>query len=335
MKAIGFKTSHKIDDKESLIEFETIKPIATAFNIVVKVSAVSINPIDTKVRANFALNKTLEQPKILGFDGIGIVDSIGDDVINLKVGDRVFYAGDVTKNGSNCEFQLVDSRIAAIAPTSLKDEQAVVLPLTSLTGWEALFDRLNIKTDEKKTILIIGGAGGDGSITTQIAKATTNLTVIATASREKTVSWCKDMGADVVVNHKDLVNSVRKAGFETVDYIFNVSDTSMHWDAMVELIKPQGKICAIVDTNEDVNINKLKLKSVTFVWECMFTRTMFQNQDIEKHSEILTQIATLANTGKIKTTLSKIINGFSVKNIKEAHKLTESGTNIGKIAITF
>lgn len=335
MKAIGIKTSHEINHEESLVEFEMNKPAANGFDIVVKVNAVSMNPVDTKVRANAVKDTVLENPKVLGYDGIGIVDSIGSDVTNFKVGDRVFYAGDVTRNGSNSEFQLIDSRIVALAPTTISDTEAVVLPLTSLTAWEAMFDRMNIKKDKKKTILIIGGAGGVGSIATQIAKATTELTVIATASREETSAWCKDMGADVVVNHRDLLTSVREAGFETVDYIFNLADTKIHWDAMAELIAPQGKICSIVDTTEAVDINKLKPKSVTFIWEFMFTRAMFNTEDIREQSNILSQIASLVDEGKIKTTLSKTIEGFSVKSLKQAHELTESGNNIGKIAISF
>ena len=335
MKAIGIKTSHEITNQDSLVEFDIKKPKAEGFGIIVKVSAVSINPVDTKVRANTAKNIILDEPKILGYDAVGIIDSIGEKVTNLKVGHRVFYAGDVTKNGSNSQFQLVDSRIVALAPNSIKDDEAAVLPLTSLTAWEAMFDRMDIKQNENKTILIIGGAGGVGSIATQIAKVTTNLTVIATASREETASWCKSMGADYVVNHKDLVNEVKKAGFQTVDYIFNVADTKMHWDAMAELIAPQGKICSIVDTSENVDLNMIKAKSVTFIWEFMFTRAMFNTDDIEKQSEILTKIASLIDEQKIKTTLTKTIKGFSVENLKQAHKITEYGKNIGKIAITF
>lgn len=335
MKAIGFKTSHEINHEESLIEFETAKPKAKGFNIVVKVNAVSMNPVDTKVRANAAKDTALDEPKILGYDGIGIVDSIGENVTNFNIGDRVYYAGDVSKNGSNSEFQLIDSRIVAIAPTSLSDEEATVLPLTSLTAWEAMFDRMNISTTKNKTILIIGGAGGVGSIATQIAKARTNLTVIATASREETITWSTHMGADYVVNHRDLVNSVKEAGFEIVDYIFNVANTEIHWDAMAELIAPQGRICSIVDTATPVDINKLKPKSASFIWEFMFTRPMLNTDDIEKQGEILTQIATLVDEGKIRTTLTKTINGFSVDSIKEAHKISESGKAIGKIAIKF
>ena len=335
MKAIGFKTSQKIENKESLIEFNIQKPKAKDFDIVIKVSAVSMNPVDTKVRANAAKDIILDEPKILGYDAVGIVDEIGENITNFKIGDRVFYAGDVSKNGSNSQFQLIDSRIVALAPTSLKDDEAAALPLTSLTAWEAMFDRMNINKNDKKTILIIGGAGGVGSIATQIAKESTNLTVIATASREETISWCKKMGADYVVNHKDLVNSVKNTGFETVDYIFNVANTEIHWDAMAELIAPQGKICSIVDAEIPVDINKLKSKSVTFIWEFMFTRPMFNTNDIEKQGEILSEIATLVDGGKIKTTLSKTFQGFNVENIKDAHKLSESGKAIGKIAIQF
>lgn len=265
MKAIGFQTSHEINHSESLIEFEINKPAAQNFDVVVKVSTVSMNPVDTKVRANSAKDTILEEPKVLGYDGIGIVESIGSEVSTCKVGDRVFYAGDITKSGSNSEFQVIDSRIVALAPTSINDVESVVLPLTSLTAWEAIFDRMNIDPEENKTLLIIGGAGGVGSIATQIAKAITKLTVIVTASREETISWSKQMGADQVVNHRDLINSVKEAGFESVNYIFNVANTYMHWDAMAELIAPQGKICSIVDTSKSIDINKLKAKSVTFI----------------------------------------------------------------------
>jgi len=335
MKNIGFKTSHEIEHKESLLEFETQKPVVKGFDILVKVNAVSMNPVDTKIRAFTVPDTILDEPKVLGYDAVGIVESIGTDVITVAVGDRVFYAGDVTRSGSNSQFQAVDSRIVALAPKTLKDDEAAVLPLTSITAWEGMFDRLYINKEEKKTILIIGGAGGVGSIATQIAKQTTNLTVISTASRSETINWCKKMGADHVVNHRDLSKSVKKAGYESVDYIFNLANTSSHWDAMVELIAPQGKICSIVDSTGSIDINKLKSKSVTFVWEFMFTRTMFNTEDIVKQHKILTQIATLVDEGKIKTTLSKTIEGFSVKSFKEAHKLSESGKTIGKIAITF
>jgi len=335
MKAIGFKTSHDIEHEESLIEVNIQKPSAKEYELIIEVKAASINPIDLKVRSKSSLNKTLEQIKVLGYDGLGIIESMGDKVEDFKIGERVFYAGDVTKNGSNAQYQKIDSRIVAKAPKSLSDAQAVVLPLTSLTAWEAMFHRMNIQKDENKTILIIGGAGGVASIAIQLIKTLTNLTVITTASREESKAWCKTMGADYIVNHKDLVNEVKKAGFQSVDYIFNAADTSTHWDAMAELIIAQGKICLLVDASEPLDINKFKLKSVSINWESMFTRTMFKTQDLIKQQEILMQISKLANEGKIKTTLNKTLEGFTIESIKEAHKQTQSGTNIGKIALTF
>lgn len=335
MKAIGFKTSYKIDNNDSLIEFEINKPQAQEYDIVVKINAVSMNPVDTKVRAKAAVNIVLEEAKILGYDAVGIIESIGGKVQNLKVGDRVYYAGDITRNGSNSEYQVVDSRIVAIAPSTLTDVQAAVFPLTSLTAWEALFDRLNVNTTENKTILIIGGAGGVGSIATQIAKAKTNLKIISTASREETRSWVKSMGAHYVANHRDLVNSVKELGFQSVDYIFNVADTKGHWDAMGELITPQGKICSIVEFEGALDFSVLKSKSATFVWEFMFTRSMFKTDDIQEQHNILKSMSELIDEGKIKTTLTHTIEGFNAQNIKEAHRLIESGKTIGKVAIDF
>jgi zinc-binding alcohol dehydrogenase family protein len=335
MKAIGFKTSHNIENEQSLIKFEKNKPNAEGFDILVKINAVSMNPVDTKVRVKAAVDTVLPEPKILGYDAVGIVEEIGSNVSNFKVGDKVFYAGDITRDGSNAQFQIVDSRIAALAPKTISDVEAAVFPLTSLTAWEAIYDRLRINPNEKKTILIIGAAGGVGSIAIQILKATTNLTVIATASREETVSWVKTMGADYVANHRDLTKSVNELGFETVDYIFNVADTRGHWDAMSELIVPQGSICSIVEFDGALDFSILKAKSATFVWEFMFTRSMFKTADIEEQHNILKQIATLIDEGKIKTTLTQTIEGFNVESIKEAHKIVESGKSIGKLVIDF
>lgn len=335
MKAIGFKTSYNIENEQSLFEFEKDKPIAQGFDILVKINAVSMNPVDTKVRIRAATNTVLDEPKVLGYDAVGIVEEIGCDVKNFKINDRVFYAGDITRDGSNTQYQLVDSRIAALAPKTINDVEAAVFPLTSLTAWEAIFDRLKINKTQNKTILIIGGAGGVGSIAIQIVKATTNLTVIATASREESFNWVKSMGADYIANHRDLINSVKELGFDNVDYIFNVADTKGHWDAMSELIAPQGSICSIVEFDGALDFSILKSKSATFVWEFMFTRSMYKTDDIEEQHNILKQIATLIDEGKIKTTLTQTIEGFSVESLKKAHKIVESGKSIGKIAIDF
>ncbi|KPM00481.1 zinc-binding alcohol dehydrogenase family protein [Vibrio splendidus] len=335
MKAIGFTQSLAITEQDSLFEFETSLPELKNNDLLVKVSATSINPADAKIRIRNAKDKTLEQPKVLGYDAVGEVVGKGADVEGFEVGDRVYYAGDVTRMGANAEFQAVDYRITAKAPKSLSDEAAAVMPLATLTAWEALFDRLRVRPEEKKSILIIGGAGGVGSITIQLAKQLTNLNVIATASRPETEQWVRDMGADYVVNHRNLVESVREQGIQHVDYIFNVADTKGHWDAMVELIAPQGMISSIVEFDGGIDLSALQGKSAGFVWELMFTRSLFNTEDIQKQQDILFQAANLIDAGRIKTTLTTTLNGFSVDTIKDAHQRIESSALIGKTAIKY
>ncbi|MDP5254721.1 MULTISPECIES: zinc-binding alcohol dehydrogenase family protein [unclassified Vibrio] len=335
MKAIGFTQSLAIAEQNSLFEFETALPEIKERDLLVKVSATSINPADAKIRIRNAKDKTLEQAKVLGYDAVGEVVAKGDKVDGFEIGDRVYYAGDVTRMGANAQYQAVDYRITAHAPKSLSDDAAAVMPLATLTGWEALFDRLRVRPEEKKSILIIGGAGGVGSITIQLAKQLTNLTVIATASRPETEQWVKEMGADYVVNHRDLVASVREQGIQYVDYIFNVADTKGHWDAMVELIAPQGMISSIVEFDGGVDLSALQGKSAGFVWELMFTRSLFNTADIQKQQDILFQAANLIDSGRLQSTLTTTLNGFSVATLKEAHTLIESGASIGKTAIKY
>ncbi|MEZ8625561.1 zinc-binding alcohol dehydrogenase family protein [Vibrio splendidus] len=335
MKAIGFTQSLAITEQDSLFEFETSLPALKNNDLLVKVSATSINPADAKIRIRNAKDKTLEQPKVLGYDAVGEVVGKGADVEGFEVGDRVYYAGDVTRMGANAEFQAVDYRITAKAPKSLSDEAAAVMPLATLTAWEALFDRLRVRPEEKKSILIIGGAGGVGSITIQLAKQLTNLNVIATASRPETEQWVRDMGADYVVNHRNLVESVREQGIQHVDYIFNVADTKGHWESMVELIAPQGMISSIVEFDGGIDLSALQGKSAGFVWELMFTRSLFNTDDIQKQQDILFQAANLIDAGRIKTTLTTTLNGFSVDTIKDAHQRIESSASIGKTAIKY
>ncbi|EAP96654.1 zinc-binding alcohol dehydrogenase family protein [Vibrio splendidus] len=335
MKAIGFTQSLAITEQDSLFEFETSLPELKNSDLLVKVSATSINPADAKIRIRSAKDKTLEQPKVLGYDAVGEVVGKGADVEGFEVGDRVYYAGDVTRMGANAEYQTVDYRITAKAPKSLSDEAAAVMPLATLTAWEALFDRLRVRPEEKKSILIIGGAGGVGSITIQLAKQLTNLNVIATASRPETEQWVRDMGADYVVNHRNLVESVREQGIQHVDYIFNVADTKGHWDAMVELIAPQGMISSIVEFDGGIDLSALQGKSAGFVWELMFTRSLFNTEDIQKQQDILFQAANLIDAGRIKTTLTSTLNGFSVDTFKDAHQRIESSASIGKTAIKY
>jgi len=336
MQAIGFECSLKIDEENSLISFDEDFPSALPLDVIVKVNAVSVNPADAKVRIRSACDARLDAPRIIGFDAVGEVITVGTSVVDFSVGDRIYYAGDASRQGSNAEYQAVDSRIVALAPEKLSDAEAAVLPLTSLTAYEALFERLNIsKTASGKTLLIIGGAGGVGSIATQIAKHFTHLTVITTASRPQSIEWAKKMGADRVADHRDLINSVRLQGFETVDYIFNTADTIGHWDAMAELIAPQGMICSIVEFAGSVDLNKLQGKSAGFVWELMFTKSAFATADLSSQGDILKEIAALMDSGALTTTLTETLSGMSVNTLKSAHKKIESGATVGKIAIQY
>lgn len=337
MKAIGFKSSLPIEEKDSFIEFETAKPIPGAHDLLVKIDAISVNPVDFKIRQSAAKDTVLENPKIIGWDAVGIVQAVGEKVTLFEVGDPVYYAGDLTKQGSNAEFQIVDERIVGNKPTSLTNAEAAVIPLTGLTAWEILFDRIRInpEKDKGKSILIIGGAGGVGSIAIQLSKKIAGLTVIATASRPETIKWCKQQGADFVVDHKDLVASVREAGFQHVDFILDFVDTNAYWDIMAELIKPQGHIASITGSAEPVVLNKLKGKSVSFSWELMYTRSMFQTEDMIEQHHILNKIADLLDEGVLKTTLKETYKGLSAENLKKAHQLLESGKTIGKIAIKY
>lgn len=337
MKAVGFKLSLPITEAESFIEFEKEMPTPKGKEILVKVEAVAVNPVDYKIRQTSLKDKTQETPKIIGWDAVGTVEALGEEASIFKKGDKVFYAGDITKDGSNQEYQLVDERIVGFAPKNLSLAESAAIPLTALTAYEILFDRLRLheRIDKGKSILVIGGAGGVGSIAIQLAKQVLGLKVIATASRENSVEWCKKMGADVVVNHGDLINEVKKAGFDTVDFIIDLVDVNQYWDAFVKLIKPQGKIGSISDPVKPVNLRQLKGKSVSFHWELMFTRSMFQTDDMQRQHEILNHVAQLLDEGKVKSTLNTTIDGFNAENLKVAHRLLESGKTIGKVVITF
>ncbi|GAA4323361.1 zinc-binding alcohol dehydrogenase family protein [Pontixanthobacter gangjinensis] len=335
MKAVGFKKSLPIEDSESFIDFESDKPKPGKRDLLVKIKAISVNPVDYKVRQSAAKDKELDEPKIIGWDASGIVEDVGEEVSLFKKGDEVFYSGDLNRPGCYAEYQAVDERIVAGKPEKLSWEDAAALPLTSLTAWECIFDRMRIQENEgkNKSILVIGGAGGVGSIAIQILKQLTQLKVIATASREVTKTWCKKMGADVVVDHKNLKENMKDEA--RVDYILNFADTSGHWEEMAELIAPQGAICCVVNTTENVDLNLLKNKSVSFHWELMFTRPMFTTQDMIAQHHILDRIRALVDDAKIESTANEYFNGLTANTIKEVHKLQESGKSIGKNVIKF
>lgn len=337
MKAIGFRTSLPISDQNSFIEFDKEIPQPKNRDLLIKIDAISVNPVDYKVRQDSLKDKTQEIPKIIGWDAVGIVEAVGEQAQLFKKGDRVFYAGDITRDGSNQQYQLVDERIVGLAPKKITSEEIAAMPLTSLTAYELLIDRLELsfEKDKGKSILIIGGAGGVGSVAIQLAKKLLNMTVITTASRDVTINWCLEMGADFVVNHNNLIDNVGQVGFENVDYIIDLVNVNQYWEAFVELIKPQGKIGSISDPTENVNLIQLKNKAVSFHWELMFTRSMFQTEDMQRQHDILNHISQLLDDGIIKSTLKQTLDGFDVDNVKEAHAILESRKSVGKVVIKF
>ncbi|SFZ94523.1 NADPH2:quinone reductase [Flaviramulus basaltis] len=337
MKAIGFKESLPITEENSFIEFETEIPMPSEYDLLVKISAISVNPVDYKIRESAAKDTVLETPKVIGWDAVGVVEAVGDKTSKFKVGDEVFYAGDLTKSGSNAEYQLIDERIVGRKPKNLSIAESAAMPLTGLTAYESLFERVKInpEKDKGKTVLFLAGAGGVGSIAIQLAKKIGNLTVIATASRPDSIQWCKDMGADFVVNHHNLKEELEKIGHSQVNYIMDFVDLEGYWETMAEIIKPQGHIVSITASSKPLNLNILKSKSVTFYWELMYTRSMFATDDMERQHQILNHISDLLDDGTLKSTLTTTLKGFTAENLKEAHRMQESGKTIGKTVIQY
>ncbi|MBC8284435.1 MAG: zinc-binding alcohol dehydrogenase family protein [Nitrospinae bacterium] len=335
MKAVGLYKYLPIEDEQSLIDVEIDCPKPTGRDLLVKVHAVSVNPVDTKVRT--LNNKVETTPRVLGWDAAGEVIEVGPKVKSFAVGDPVYYAGDITRPGSNSEYQLVDERIVGKKPTTLSFEDAAALPLTSITAWEGLFERLRISPngeDAGKSILIIGGAGGVGSIAIQLAKKLGKLNVIATASRPESIAWSKKLGADHVVNHRNPIDAELIAiDTPQVDFILCCNNTTQHWAAMAKAIAPQGGICSIVETPEPVELGLLKSKSATFVWEFMFTRSMYQTPDMIEQQRLLNKIADLVDEDKLVTTTNNVIRSINAKNLRKAHESIEQGNTIGKVVL--
>lgn len=334
MKAVALTRYLPISDPQSLLDVELPKPSPTAHDLLVRVEAVSVNPVDTKVRAPKPEVPT--SPRVLGWDAAGVVEAAGPSVTRFKPGDDVYYAGDITRPGSNAEFQLVDERIVGRKPITLSFAEAAALPLTTITAWEALFDRLSVDrhgANRGQSILIIGGAGGVGSITIQLAKLA-GLTVIATASRQETRQWVAGLGADHILDHRQpLPAQLAALGSREVDFIANFSNTDAYWNVMAELIRPQGKIVSIVENGAPLDLNLLKSKSATFVWEFMFTRAMYQTTDMSKQGNLLDETAALVNAKKLRTTLTETFSPINAANLRQAHARLESGRSIGKLAV--
>ncbi|WP_141604441.1 zinc-binding alcohol dehydrogenase family protein [Terrilactibacillus laevilacticus] len=335
MKAVGLTKYLPISDPESLVDITIAKPHATGHDILVKVKAISINPVDVKVRA--PKDKEEQDPKILGWDVAGVVEEVGEEVTLFQPGDEVYYAGSIDKPGCYSEYHLVEENIAARKPTTLSFAEAAALPLTTITAWEALFDRLGVSKSKDinkgKSILIINAAGGVGSIATQLASYF-GLTVIGTASRPETVEWSKKHGAHLVINHhEDFIPQLEKEGISSVNYILCLHSTDMHWDQMAKVIAPQGHIASIVETEEPLDLDLLKSKSASFAWEFMFTRALFQTEDrIEQH-RLLDEVAKLVDQGIIKTTINEQLRGINASTLRTAHKIVESNQMIGKLVV--
>lgn len=334
MKAIGFKEHLKITDPNSLIEFETPTPIAKGHDLLVKVQAVSVNPVDVGVRKSG--HGVLQQPKIIGWDAVGTVVAIGEEVSLFQPDDQVFYAGSFVRPGSDSQYQLVDERITGRAPKNISLAQAAAMPLTSLTAWEALFEQLAIDyqaDNQGKTILIINGSGGVGSIATQLAHLA-GLNVIASASRPETIRWVKEHGADQTVNHRrDLVKEVHQLGYKYVDYILELNDLDGHWNEMAELIKPGGRITSITENKRPINLKRLTKKRATFAWEWMYSKSYYQTPDMITQHQILDKVSELLDKSIIKSTLTKELTPINVKNLKLAHQFVETNHMIGKVVV--
>ncbi|NJL21857.1 MAG: zinc-binding alcohol dehydrogenase family protein [Leptolyngbyaceae cyanobacterium SM1_3_5] len=338
MKAIGIYQYKATDSSDCFVEFDLEKPQPKAKDLLIKVKAVSVNPVDYKVRAS--VKEKLDQPRILGWDAAGIVEQVGSDVSLFKPGDEVYYAGNIALSGSNSQYQLVDERIVGRKPVSLSFEAAAALPLTTLTAWEGLFERLGI--DSNKTnknaaskLLIIGGAGGVGSIAIQIAKQVADLQVIATASRLESIEWCKKMGADFTINHQQPFKTELAAiDILEVDYILCCNDTEQHWQNMADVIKPQGKICSIVETKNPLNLNLLQWKSVTFAWEFMYTKPLYETEDIQSQHDLLDRVSKLIDQQILQSTMTENLGALSAISLAKAHARLESGQTIGKLVLS-
>ncbi|MGI4746582.1 MAG: zinc-binding alcohol dehydrogenase family protein [Janthinobacterium lividum] len=334
MRAIGYQTPGPIADAASLVDIDQPVPEAHGRDILVAVKAISVNPLDTKIR------KTVSPPsgewKILGWDAAGIVVAVGPDVAGFKPGDEVFYAGDLRRPGTNAEFHLVDERIVGRKPGSLGFAEAAALPLTAITAWETLFDRLDVRNPVagvKPAILIIGGAGGVGSITIQLVRQLTDLTIIATASRPETQEWVRTLGAHHVIDHaKPLAAEIEALGIGAPPFVSATTNTKAHLADIVELIAPQGRF-AVIDDPVTLDIMPFKRKSVSIHWEMMFTRSLFETGDMAAQGALLNEVAALVDEGKIRTTLSEIFGTINAANLKRAHELIESGTAKGKIVL--
>ncbi len=334
MKAVGYKKPLPIADPDSLLDIEIPTPEAKRRDLLVEVRAVSVNPVDVKVRASAKPEES--DYKILGWDAAGVVKQIGSECSLFKPGDEVYYAGSIARPGTNSEFHLVDERIVGIKPKSLDFAHAAALPLTTITAWELLFDRFGVrpgKPADAGSLFIIGGAGGVGSILTQLARRLTGLTIISTASRPETRQWCLDLGAHHVVDHtKPIAEQLRSIGTPQVELIASLTATDVHYPALVEVLAPQGKV-GVIDDPKSLDAKPLKRKAASLHWEFMFARSLFGTPDILAQHQLLNEVSALVDAGVIRTTASETVGKINATNLKKAHTVIESGRSRGKLVL--
>lgn len=335
MKAVALTRYLPIDDPQSLLDVELPRPTPGEHDLLVRIEAVSVNPVDTKVRS--PKPQVEAQPRVLGYDAAGTVEAVGESVSGFERGDRVYYAGDVTRAGSNAQFQLVDARLVGHAPRSIDAAAAAALPLTTLTAWELLFQRMPFDSEhggEGRSLLIVGGAGGVGSMAIQLARRA-GFTVIATASRKETVDWCESMGAHHVINHRDpLAPQLQALGFAEVDAVLNLADTDRYWDTIGEILAPQGHVGLIVEPTGALKIgDPYKAKAIGIHWEMMFARPRFKTPDQAEQGRILERVAALIDAGQLRSTRTEALSPINAANLRVAHRRLESGTTIGKLVL--
>ncbi|TAA25822.1 zinc-binding alcohol dehydrogenase family protein [Pseudoxanthomonas winnipegensis] len=332
MKAVAYlQAGLPIDDPAALVDVDLPQPVPGPRDLLVKVHAVSVNPVDTKVRHRAQVT----EPRVLGWDAVGTVEAVGEAVTLFKPGEVVYYAGSINRPGSNAEYQLVDERIVARKPASLDDAQAAALPLTAITAWELLFDRLRIPEGqgEGQVLLVTGAAGGVGSILVQLARKLTALTVVGTASRPETQAWVRELGAHHVIDHSQpLGPQLQALGIEQVQHVASLTHTGSYYEQFIELLAPQGQL-ALIDDLPSLDAMPLKPKSLSLHWESMFTRSVFQTPDMQAQHDLLTRVAALIDAGTLRTTFGEHYGTLNAANLRRAHALIESGKAKGKLVL--
>lgn len=335
MRAVAFKETGPIAREDSLVDLDLPDPVPGARDLLVRVQAGSVNPIDTKVRGG-TRGPASGDWRVLGYDAAGEVIAVGAEVTGFAVGDAVYYAGQIDRQGSNAEVQAIDARIVGRKPASLDWAEAAALPLTAITAWEALFDRIEVTRPvpgAAPAVLVVNGAGGVGSIAIQLLRALTELTVIATASRPETIAWVQDLGAHHVIDHRQpLAAQVKALGIGAPGHVFATSHTGDHLPEIVKLLQPLGKI-GVIDEAPVLDVMPLKAKGLSLHWEIMFARSLFRTPDMAIHGEMLNELAALVDAGRVRTTLTRRAGTINAANLKAAHALVESGTLHGKLVL--